>query len=131
MPAPRLPVVHSFTPGHPSFQVQNMLKRVTTAGKKEARVSDDRRSFIEANLVAMAPSPAKEGVIIPGLSARARAMTGLKFSTAKRLLVAAMKKRKKLSAHEEGIAWSSVIIIIIITIIILVIYFDHSIRKNI
>ena len=90
--------------------MRNALKRATgmeTKKKKEGHVSDDRRAFVQANLTAMAPSPAKEGAKIPGINARARA-TGLPMTSAKRGLARAESVRKKLSEHEECLLWATV-----------------------
>ena len=91
----------------PHYQVQTMLQRASATEKIRAHVSDDRRSFLQANLVGMAPSPAKPGVLVPSLSARARA-TGLPLTTAKRALKAAEGMRVRLSAYERDVSWSQV-----------------------
>eukprot|EP00966_Prymnesium_polylepis_P330743 7386355-Prymnesium_polylepis.1 len=97
------------------FQQQQMARAVeragSTSGKKRGRADDDRRSFVEAVQVAVAPSPVKEGaasaVKVPSRRARARAL-GQCESTARRQQHAAEKKRALLSKQEHGLAWSSV-----------------------
>ena len=91
----------------PITQVNTMLKRALATEKTFGRVNDDRRAFVQANLTAMAPSPAKDGVVIPGINARARA-TGLPMTSAKRGLARAENVRKQLSEHEEGLLWATV-----------------------
>ena len=88
-------------------QRKAMLARASATAKPRGRASDDKRSFVEANLVAEAASPPKEGHKGPSLEARARA-TGLPLRTAKRALEAAAGKRAQLTAHEVGVSWSKV-----------------------
>lgn len=100
---------------HPSEEVETALfaqqqrkkalQRATATEKPRAGVSDDRRSFVEANLVGEAASPGDGKK--PSLAARVRS-TGLPESTGRRSLLAAEAKRAKLTAHEEGLSWSQV-----------------------
>ena len=88
-------------------QRAKMLSRAAApAGKKRGRASDDRRSFVEANLVGGAASPG-DAANRPSRRAQARA-TGLPEPTAMRLLEQAERKRTQLSVREAGIAWSFV-----------------------
>ena len=94
-------------------QLKRMLERAvaTGSGKRGGTVSDDRRSFMEANVVGIASSPSKEPGTTPSLNARARALSddsGIGFSTAKRLLSNAAAKRAKLTEGAEGVSWSDV-----------------------
>ena len=93
-------------------QLTRMLERATQAVKKRGRATDDKRSFVESNLVAIAPSPKRPGQPTPpSLNARARALSedgGLSFRTAQRLLSAAESKRGKLTERAEGVSWSQV-----------------------
>ena len=89
-------------------QRKRAFARATETEKPRARPDDDRRSFVQSNLVAVAPSPDRPGSApVPSLNARARA-TGLPMTTAKTLLKDAAARRAKLTKREEGISWSSV-----------------------
>ena len=75
------------------------------AAPKRGRATDDRRSFVEAVLVAQAPSA--ESVNVPPLNARARA-TGLPLSTGKKRIKEATVKRALLMGGETELSWACV-----------------------
>ena len=66
-------------------QRKKMLGRASATTKLKGRADDERRSFVQANLVAEAASPPRDGPKVPSLKARARA-TGLPLRTAERAL---------------------------------------------
>ena len=90
-------------------QRNRMLERAAPGGKAHANASHDQRSFVAANMAAIAPSPKKEGEAgpsRPSQAAIARSIPALPKRTAHRLLAAATERRGKLSEREAGICWS-------------------------
>jgi hypothetical protein len=89
-------------------QQKKMLSRALATPQKQGRAPDDNRSFAESLLVAIAPSPERVRDV-QKTSQRAKIESlGLSYTTGRRLLKSAAKKRKRLTEKEEGALWSFV-----------------------
>ncbi len=88
-------------------QRKRLFETAFSTEKKQGRSTDDKRSFLEANLVACANSPDAEDKPVPKKIARIESL-GLSRSTGYRLLKKADAKRKHIRQSVINISWSNV-----------------------
>jgi hypothetical protein len=88
-------------------QRKRLFETTFSTEKKQGRSTDDRRSFLEANLVACANSPDAEAKPVPKKIARIESL-GLSRSTGYLLLRKADEKRKCICETLINMSWSNV-----------------------
>ena len=86
-------------------QQSRFLATAMETDKSKARATDDKRSFAQSMLVAIAPSP--ESRKVPSVQSRAAAL-GLSKTSGWRLLKLAENQRRRLRNLEAGLSWSKV-----------------------
>jgi hypothetical protein len=84
-----------------------MIERASKTSKSRGRATDDKRSFLLANLAASADSPEQETSHRPSKRARIRSM-GVPRSTGYRYLKIARKQRMETINGTINVPWSSV-----------------------
>jgi hypothetical protein len=90
------------------LQQKKMIESAGETAKAKGRPTDDRRSFIEANLLACAESPeSAPGITKPSKRARIKAF-GLKKTTGYRLLKKSKTKRSAVRNDGTSVLWSTV-----------------------
>jgi hypothetical protein len=90
------------------FNMKQQSRFLVTAmetDKSKGRATDDKRSFAQSMLVAIAPSP--ESRKVPSMRDRAAAL-GLPKTSGTRLLKLAENQRRRLRNLEPGLSWSRV-----------------------
>jgi hypothetical protein len=88
-------------------QQKKMIQSAAETTKLRGRPTDDRRSFIEANILACADSPNAQQNTVPSKQSRIKAL-GLKRTSGYRLLKNMSKKRSDLHNDEYSVSWSTV-----------------------
>jgi hypothetical protein len=88
-------------------QRRKMIKKASKTNKSRGRATEDKRSFLLANLAASADSPEQEISYRPSKSAKIRSM-GLSKTTGYRYLSIAKKQRMETRNGTINVPWSSV-----------------------
>ena len=83
-----------------------MIKRALSTDKKEGRLSDDKRSFMQSVLVALSSSPDDRTNKRPSTRSYTKSL-GIPCSTARRLVRSAKSVRADLKNLVAGISWST------------------------